>query len=294
MRWAVLLSVILFSTAAAGEPELLFTARWGGEAGLEVAGGKDSPVRGPTSAALDPLGNIWILDNLQNRLVGFDEKGIQIGMVPLSPGHRDDLAIGPDGTFALLSMHLYQIETLDRDGRPLGFLKLSPLLAPLGRISFPGEIEIKNAHGERFRLGTADHPRPIKQVLFGRRFDCGIRVDAGRARLYTREHSTGTVPEGKRTYRISDLDLGNVTAARPVTDCAEPAFLIELERLLPGTKVDVEREVALVRDLEVKGRWSIEGVSLYQPFRRFASRKGVVIMILPVQEGLQVWRWRLP
>lgn len=294
MRWAVLISVTLFSTAAAGEPELLFTARWGGEAGLEVAGGKESPVRGPTSAALDPLGNIWILDNLNNRLVGFDQKGSQIGVVLLSPGHRDDLAIGPDGSFALLSMHIRQIEILDRDGRPRGFLKLSPLLAPLGRISFPGEIEINNAHGERFRLGTADHPRPVKQVLFGRRFDCGIRVDAGAARLYTQEHSGGPVLEGKRAYRITDLDLGSVASARPVTDCTQPGFLLEVERLGGGTRVEVEREVALVRDLEVQERWSVEGTSLYESFRRFSFLGRVVIMIRPVESGLQVWRWRLP
>jgi hypothetical protein len=85
MRRAVLVIVMLFSTAAAGEPELLFTAQWGGDAGLGIAGGKDSPVRGPTSAALDPLGNVWILDNLQNRLVGFDRKGMQIGVVPCLP-----------------------------------------------------------------------------------------------------------------------------------------------------------------------------------------------------------------
>ena len=294
MRWAALISVILFSTTAAGEPELLFTARWGGDAGLEIAGGKDSPVRGPTSVALDPLGNIWILDNLQDRLVGFDDKGTQIGITPLSPGHRDDLAIGPDGSFALLSMHIRQIEILDRDGRPQGFFKLSPLLAPLGRISLPGELEIENAHGESFRLGTADHPRPVKQVLFGRRFECGIRVDNGKARLYTQDSATGTVAEGKRVYRITDLDLGSVASARPVTDCSEPGFLIEVERLGEATKVVVDREVALVRDSDVEQRWTIDGRSLYQPFRRFASLGRTVIMILPVEPGLQVWRWRLP
>jgi hypothetical protein len=293
MRRAVLVIVMLFSTAAAGEPELLFTAQWGGDAGLGIAGGKDSPVRGPTSAALDPLGNVWILDNLQNRLVGFDRKGMQIGVVPLSPGHRDDLAIGPDGSFALLSLHIRQIEVLDRDGRPRGHLKLSPLLAPIGRISFPGELEIENAHGERFRLGTADNPRQVKQALFGRRSECGVRVDEGRARLYTLSHSSGTLAEGKRSCRITDLDLGDVASAHPATDCSKPAFLIEVERLRPGTRVDVERIVALVRDLDIAERWCVKDASLYVPFRRFASRGDTAIMIFPVQEGLQVWRWRL-
>lgn len=292
MRWAVLIGFMLFSTAAAGEPELLFCARWGGDSGLGIEGGKESPVRGPTSVALDPLGNVWILDNPNSRLVGYDQKGARLGEVTLTPGHRDDLAIGPDGSFALLAMHLSRIEVLDRDGRPQGFLKLSPLLAPLGRISFPGEIEIENPHGERFRLGTVDHPRPIKQVLFGRRLECGIRVDAGRARLYTLEHSIETVAEGRRTYRTNDLDLDEVASARPVTDCSKPAFLIEVERLLPVTKVNVEREVALVRDLGVIQRWSIESTMLYTPSRRFASRGNTVIMILPVESGLQVWRWR--
>ena len=293
MRWALIIGVMLFSASAAGEPELLFTARWGGDAGLEIAGGKGSPVRGPTSAALYPLGNIWILDNLQSRLVGYDQKGARISVVLLTPGHRDDLAIGPDGSFALLSMHIRQIEILDRDGRPQGFLELSPLLAPLGLISFPGEIEIENPHGERFRLGTADNPRPVKQVLFGRRLECGIRVDDSQVRLYTQEHTQGTFAEGKRAYRISDLDLGSVASARPATDCSKSSFLIEAERLLPGTKIDVEREVALVRDLGVRQRWSIESNSLYVPFRRFASRGDTVVMILPVESGLQVWRWRL-
>jgi len=292
MRWAALAVLMLFSTPAAGEPELLFLAEWGGDAGPEVAIGEGAPVRGPTSVALDPPGNVWILDNLNNRLAGYDQKGARIGEVALTPGHRDDLAIGPDGSFALLSMHLSRIEVLDRDGRPQGFLKLSPLLAPFGRISFPGEIEIENPHGERFRLGTVENPRPIKQVLLGRRMECGIRVDAGAARLYTQDNND-LVAEGRRSCRVTDLDLGEVASARPATDCSRSSFLVEVERLLPGSKVIVEREVALVRDLDVQGRWSVAG-SLYQPFRRFASRGRTVVMILPVDSGLQVWRWRLP
>lgn len=292
MRWAAIIGVMLFSTSAAGEPELLFTAEWGSDSGLELAGGKGTPVHGPTSVALDPLGNIWILDNLQNRLVGFNDKGGQIGEVQLTPGHRDDLAVGPDGSFAMLSMHLSQIEILDRDGRPLGNMRLSPLLAPVGRISFPGELEIENAHGERFRLGTVDRPRPIKQVLFGRRFECGIRVDEGQAQLFTQE-SVAIVAEGKRSYQVTSLDLGIVASARPATDCSAGSFLIEVERLLPESRVIVEREVALVSDNDVKERWSVRDAWLYQPFRRFASRGDTVVMILPVDWGLQVWRWRL-
>jgi hypothetical protein len=293
MRWAALAIVMLFSAPAAGEPELLFTAQWGSDAGLEIAGGKKSPVRGPTSVALDPLGNVWILDNLKSRLVGFGEKGERIGEVLLSPGHRDDLAIGPDGSFALLSMHLGRIEILDRDGQPRGILKLSPLLAPLGRISFTDELEIENPYGERFRLGTVDNPRPIKQVLFGRRMECGIQVDAGAARLYIQDNAK-VVAEGRRSYRVTDLDLGEVSSARSVTDCSKKSFLIEVERLLPGTKVIVEREVTLIRDLDVQVRWNIRDAWLYQPFRRFATRGDTAVMILPVESGMQVWRWRLP
>ena len=290
MRWAVFAIVMLFSTSATGEPELLFTAQW---SGLGIAGGKGSPVRGPTSVALDPLGNIWILDNLNSRLAGYDEKGGQIGEVQLTPGHRDDLAIGPDGSFALLSMHLRRIEVLDRGGRPQGFLKLSPLLAPFGRISFPSEIEMQNPHGEIFRLGTVDRPRPIKQVLFGRRMECGIRVEDGQAYLHTRKNAE-TVAEGRRPYRVSDLDLGIVASARPATDCTKGSFLIEVERLRPAAKVFVEREVTLFGSEEIKERWNVREAWLYQPFRRFASRGDTVLMILPVESGMQVWRWRLP
>ena len=284
--------MVLFSAPAAGKPELLFTAQWGDE-GLEIAGGKESPVCGPTSVALDPLGNVWILDNLNNRLVGFGEKGERIGEILLSPGHRDDLAIGPDGSFALLSMHLGRIEVLDRHGRPQGFLKLSPLLAPFGRIGFPGELEIENPHGEIFRLGTVDRPRPVKQALLGRRLECGIRVDRGQASLYT-EEATSIVAEGRRSYHVTDLDLGTVASVRPVTDCTKGSFLVEVERLLPAAKVFVEREVALVSDQEIKERWNVRDAWLYQPFRRFAARGNTVVMILPVESGMQVWRWRLP
>jgi len=293
MRWAVLAIVTLISSSAAGEPELLFTSPWDGGAGLGIESGKESPVRGPTSVALDPLGNVWILDNFNSRLVGYDEKGTPIGEVLLSPGHRDDLAIGPDGSFALLSMHLYRIEVMDKDGRPQGFLKLSPLLAPLGRISFPDEIEIENPHGERFRLGTVDNPRPIKQVLFGRRMECGIRVDAGAARLYIQDNAE-VVAEGRQPCRVTDLDLSQVASARPATDCSKRSFLIEVERLLPGTKVAVEREVVLVSDNNPEERWNVGDAWLYQPFRRFASRDDTAVMILPVKSGMQVWRWSLP
>jgi hypothetical protein len=190
-------------------------------------------------------------------------------------------------------MHLGRIEVLDRQGRPRGFLKLSPLLMPFGRISFTSEIEMQNPHGEIFRLGTVDRPRPIKQVLLGRSMECGIRIDAGAARLYIQDNAE-IVADGRRSYRVTELDLGTVTSARPATDCSKDSFIIEIERLLPAAKVFVEREVAVFYDREIKERWNVRDAWLYQPFRRFASRGTTAVMILPVESGMQVWRWRLP
>jgi len=70
-------------------------------------------------------------------------------------------------------------------------------------------------------------------------------------------------------------------------------MLLEIERVTAGTEVQVRREVALVANGKVGAVWPMS-VGLYQPQVRFAQRGNVVVGMVAVEAGLQVWRWRLP
>jgi hypothetical protein len=297
--------VLLLLTAATpegGAPEILFGLPWGGD-GLALNAGPEQVPAGPTAVALDSTGTMWLLDNIGQRLVAYDNTGRQVGVIPLPDGQREDLAIADDGRFALLSLHLRQVEELDASGQLCGTLAVSPLLGPLGRIGFDGQgrLEIANLHGERFVLGTPEQPLGERQSLLARRqglpgstIDCGIRVDRQQASLYRYPAAGPLASERGPRPEILPLQLGSVSAARLLTACSDEGMAILVERLLPGAPLQVERELVTLKNGRVTGRAPLPDDELYQGLGAVALRAGQLVRLSPTPSGLWVWRWRLP
>jgi hypothetical protein len=282
--------------------ELLFSLAWGGPDSPQLGSrDKSAAAQGPTSVALGPQGKIWILDNQANRLLAYDSSGCLLETVALAPGHRDDLAVGHDGSLALLARHTAQIEILDQNGRPQKSIKLSPHLGPLRRIGFSQEIQLENAHGERFGLGLPDNPKTVRQVLFSRRqgpigseFDCAVKVDEGKVSLYRWGQPSGLTAERRPADQIVDLELEGVASARLVSSCTSRGVLLEVQRLKDGPTVKVSKEIVYIQDWRLAAAWELSESSLLGQSDMFAQRETDVIIMQALEQGLQVWRWRLP
>jgi hypothetical protein len=235
-------------------------------------------------------------------LLSFGEDGHPGRVVDLAPRHFDGLAVGPDGTFAVLSLHLRRVEILDAAGNLVQVVKLPVHLGPVRNIGFTGagELEAVNAHGERFNTGRPGAMRPVRAMLLDRKRGpvgsesaCGIRVEEGRAFLYLWRDTDG--PSTSRGSRpdVVPLDLGRVVAARPVTPCSKEGMLLEVEHTSEDGLTQIAREVAFIKNGRVETAWSLEAPQTYVPFGRFACRGSDAVMMLPAREGLQVWHWKL-
>lgn len=114
----------------------------------------------PMSLTVDPLGNVWILDQVNERLVKLDKNGKQVGTVPLSVQAGQDVVVGPDGTVMVLDRLVDKSVSLTGpDGKPRGEL---PLIgkgleeggASTGLFTDGEKIFVEREHGDSVEIGS--------------------------------------------------------------------------------------------------------------------------------------------
>jgi len=117
---AALATLLAGGTAAAttDQPEIVVRADWGsGDGELGRRGGQESAPEGPMSFAVTPAGEIWVLDQVNARLVRFDTAGRQDRSLPIGSDTFQDLALAPTGELVLLDrLAARLVRVLDPDG----------------------------------------------------------------------------------------------------------------------------------------------------------------------------------
>ncbi len=102
---ATRLDALAFENGAAPEAQVRLT--WGagpGQAGLDV---QPSGVRvGPTAFDVDHEGNVYLLDQVNDRIQVFDRQGTLTDLVPMELGAEGDIAVAEDGTLYLIDIAL--------------------------------------------------------------------------------------------------------------------------------------------------------------------------------------------
>jgi sugar lactone lactonase YvrE len=138
---------------------VLASARWG--SGREELGHErpaEGNAEGPMSFALAGK-DLVVLDQVNGRVVRYDEKGRFLSSSN-APGTVQDIAVGKDGTTALLDRLAGKTVTLtDANGRRIGELPLTGIGEPgsLTGIFVDGNaVYVEKEHGALVRIGTTD------------------------------------------------------------------------------------------------------------------------------------------
>lgn len=114
----------------------------------------------PMSLTVDALGQVWILDQVNGRLVKLDRSGKPMGSVPLTVQAAQDVVIGPDGTAMVLDRLVDKsIALIGADGKPRGEL---PVLgkgveeggAVTGVFSDGKDVYVEREHGDSVKVGS--------------------------------------------------------------------------------------------------------------------------------------------
>ncbi|MEI8257235.1 MAG: hypothetical protein WCJ30_16295 [Deltaproteobacteria bacterium] len=147
------------------------TAPWGSQLGQL---GHDRPQEanpeGPMSLATDAQGNVFVLDQLNHRIVRYGRDGRAAQSVPLTQGAAQDVAVGRDGTLAVLDRHADQnVAVVGPDGTPRGSLPIvgrgvAESGGVTGLVVDGNDVYVEREHGPLVRIGdlagTVDTARP--------------------------------------------------------------------------------------------------------------------------------------
>ena len=141
--------------------------------------GKDVPQEcnpeAPMSLSPAPGGGAWVLDQVNNRLLKVDKDGKVEATQQLTLQGAQDLAVGKDGTVAVMDKLLdKQVALFSADGKPLGALpvegkNLENGGAASGVFIDGDDVYVEREHGDLVKIGDKNgKPDPERKEVPGR------------------------------------------------------------------------------------------------------------------------------
>jgi hypothetical protein len=148
------------STGEEAGAEVVAAFGWG--RGDEQLGRERQPEgnpEGPMSFALGPDGSVWILDQVNQRLVKLDPAGRRMGTVPLPLQAAQDVVVTKDGSTLVMDRLVDKaVAIVGPDGKPRGELRLEGAGLPeggaaTGLFEDGDDVLVEREHGDLVRLG---------------------------------------------------------------------------------------------------------------------------------------------
>lgn len=235
---------------------------WGsGENQLGKSAPDEANPEGPMSLTVDALGNIWIVDQVNGRLVRVDKNGKPLSSMPLPLQAAQDVVVTPDGKALVMDRLVDKaVAVLGPDGKQLGELPLEGKGleeggASSGLFTDGEDVYVEREHGDSVRIGDTsgkvDTTRPEvpgRPAQDGRTYlTAGIvngpaglvsvtAIDkATLQHRFTRQLTLGTHVVGLNALdadRSGIIYLGTITEA-PTSTPEVPAFAVTLLCLDP-------------------------------------------------------------
>ncbi len=147
--------------ARTGPGTVVASFGWGsGEGNLGRSKPDEANPEAPMSLTVDALGQVWILDQVNERMVKLDRSGKPIGTVPLPVQAAQDVVVGPDGTALVLDRLVDKsVALIGADGKPRGEL---PIIgkgleeggAVTGVFSDGKDVYVEREHGDSVKVGS--------------------------------------------------------------------------------------------------------------------------------------------
>ncbi|MBL8921046.1 MAG: hypothetical protein JNJ54_19445 [Myxococcaceae bacterium] len=169
------------SSDDAGGPEpaaanAIATFRWGSaDDALGRERQQEGNPEGPMSLAVGPDGSIWVLDQVNQRLVRLDANGKRLGSTPLPVQAGQDVVVTKDGTALVLDRLVDKsVAVIGPDGKPRGELPiegkgLAEGGASTGLFHDGDDVLVEREHGDLVRIGkTSGKADPERGEVPGR------------------------------------------------------------------------------------------------------------------------------
>jgi hypothetical protein len=295
--------------AAWAKPEVVVRAEWGSGLGqLGRRGGDESAPEGPMSFAVTPGGEVWVLDQVNRRVVHFADDGRYLADVPIGLDTFQGLALAPSGELVLMDrLAARVVRVLSPDGAMLAEVPLEGVGIDEGGgatalFARDDGVWVEYDHSQSVRVLDAQWRAPaVRELLPGRPLGPGAM--SGQAR-----RAGPAAVELRTVDRETDLALAETTLvlAEPVWRIAElagdaqgnVALAVHLLREDPAREFAVAYEAlavlvldgALVERRRVVTTPSVGGWEQWKEFEIAAD--GTIWQMAFVAGGVEVRRWR--
>jgi len=249
-------------------------------------------------------GGVYLLDALHGRVARLE--GDTLTTVASVPVDADDLAIGPDGAFAVRRSVKPEVLVFGPDGAPAGAVDTSAVevvsTITLGRSR---QVFAQNGFQETFAFGSPSMPQPAGQVLAGKREGAAflpagqglvaVRTETGELELRS-VYALGR-ESAQRKGLAETVALGKGSAARIVGTSGNVACL-RLEAVTQDATgaLVTSREAACVDVAagKIVLRTKLPPPGTYVPRRELAFAGNTLVFARPSESGLEVSTWKVP
>ena len=289
-------------------PEVVLHLGWGAgpvEAGRREA--QESAPEGPMSFAVTAGGDIYLLDQVNLRLLKFDGSGALLSAIPLSSDVFQDIEVAGDGRILLLDRLVRgAVVVLSRDGLEIAAHPVTGQWIPegggiTGMFLEDDGLWIEYNHERVVRLLDGSLNRCEETVLVGRKSGtAGVTVAAalagqGMVRLKMIAGATGaTVAEkeidfGQDLYRIAWVQGDAQGSIHTMVHMLQGAG--QAGQTPPTEKVVAYRmDGKLVRTGSFESPYTIQVWEQFREFRVLAG--GQVYQMAFSGDGVRILRWR--
>ena len=265
-----------------------------GEVGFAAALPERAAMGAPAVGTL-PTGELLVLDALHSRVLRV-EAGGAVREVARVDRDADDLAVGPDGAFAVKRTTTPKIVVYTPAGARQGELDYR-ILQDAERIELGASrrVTVVSAHQERYLLGSPTFPLSPAEVLHSKKEGVATRADgAGLAVLRAPDGLLSLVAvrhdaEQERTVEVGRVAIGRGASARVVGVTGNVACL-RVETLEDTAAVSVHREAVCVDASTgaVVFRTDLGAPGAYVPHRELTFARGRLTFAKPASAGLEV------
>jgi hypothetical protein len=248
-----------------------------------VRASTERAARGAPAVAVDRDGRVFVLDAINARIARVaDDDLVDVAEVPPD---SDDLAIGPDGAFAVHRSVKPEILVLDPEGRKVGVVDTSAVADVDGiALARSRRVLVTNSFQETFSLGSPAMPQLPSAILDGKRENDvqAVRTESGNLELRG--------ADGATRVRLGPGDAARVIGTSGDLVCARVEHVIQREA---AEAIRVRREAACVdmRTGRVALRVDLPPPGAFVPRRELAFAAHTLVFAQPTDRGIELQKW---
>lgn len=287
-------------------------ARFGWGSGDEALGREHQPEgnpEGPMSLTVGPDGSIFVLDQVNQRLVRLDAKGKRLSSTPLPLQAAQDVVVTKDGTALVMDRLVDKaVAVIGPDGKPKGELPLegkglSEGGASTGLFNDGDDVLVEREHGDLVRIGKSDGTKdteraevPGRPSKDGASYLTAVIVDPARGLF-----SLTAIAKTNLVHRFTrQVSFGQAILALVMLDSdAAGLSYVGAQAELPGSTPEAPRLGIVVlcldgRDGATLGRTSFPANAVAdESFRELSvAGDGSILFLRRTTEGAQLERHR--